>query len=241
VDGKWAKQATVAAQTVRINELLHATDVSVQRKANACLGTADNLLIDAVRLVLTGDHETAREYFGAVRELTLAAISAGETWVFTDRFFARCEALRLRAIASWALGSEEARVDVSSALEEWEILVGAEDVINPSGRNAHTIAALLAAHRGDYARSSALLASIKKCDQRAPWCRLAILIQRLSSKSATPMAWDEFFAASVISSAMDKLVAPEFNVGEACLIAHIRSMVHGWDIEPFEVIELLRG
>lgn len=240
MSGKWAKQAQVAAQTVRINKLLHATDVSVQRQAKACLGTADNLLLDAVRLVLTGDHDTARGYFEAVRELTAVAISAGETWVFTDTFFARCEALRLRAIASWALGSEEVRVDVASALEGWEVLAEAEDVIDPSDRNAHTILGLLAAHGGDFERASASVAPIGKCDQGAPWCGLAMLVQRLGSGSTSPSSWDEFFVTAVVSSAMDRLVAAEFNIGEACLIAHIRSMVHGWDVGPFQTIELLR-
>jgi len=177
VDGKWLRQSEIGARAIRTNELLRATDVALQRQKNACLGMAVKLQIDAVRFVLTGSHDLARKHFEAVRDLSDAAIEAGETWVFTDTFFARCEALRLRAIASWALEVPGADRDLTVAITSWEELARTEVTFDPSGRNAHAIHGLLAAHGGDFASAVVSVRSVRGCDRITAWCDLLSLLK----------------------------------------------------------------
>lgn len=236
--GKWDRQAEVAAESIQTNEILQATDVVVQRNENACLGTAVNLEIDAVRLVLTGHSDVAREYFDAIRKLSVAAIESRETWIYTDAYFAKCEALRLRIVATWALGIEDAR-DCAAALKAWGVLSQAAESSDVTKRNARTIYALLAAHCGDFAHAAASVASVL-CSRPTPWCELLSLLKDLNSPDQSAR-WNDFLAKSVVSLAADDLVADWFNEGEACMIAGVVSVVNGWRLEPFKVIEMLRG
>jgi hypothetical protein len=237
--GKWERQAVIAARTIRINESLRATDVDAQREADACLGTAVNLEIDAVRLVLTGQPDIARTYFDAIRKLSAAAIERRETWVFTDEYFARCEALRLRTVATWALGIEDQR-DCAATLESWVVLARAGESADLSQRNAPAVFALLAAHCGDFARASAAAAPMT-CNRPAAWCELLSLLKDLHSPDDDRQRrWSAFFERSVVSPVPNELVGTEFNAGEACMIANVLATVNGWRSEPFQTIRLLR-
>jgi hypothetical protein len=239
VSGKWIRQAEIAARAVRTNELLRATDVDVQGQKHACLGMAVKLQIDAVRSVLTGSPGIARNYFEAVRELSAAAVERGEKWVFSDTSFARCEALKLRTVASWALGIEAAAEASIAALTSWEDLAETEISFDPSERNAHTILGVLAAHTGDFPRAVQSVEAVA-CTRTSAWCDLLSLVKRLSSPSQVERdRWNHFFTTSVLTPAADKLVADEFNISEACMIANVRSQVNGWTLKPFAVIELL--
>jgi hypothetical protein len=222
-----------------MNEILQATDIEAQRRENACLGTAVNLEIDAVRLVLTGHEGVARQYFQAIRKLTVAAIEDGETWIYTDTYFAKCEALRLRTVAGWALGIEDSR-DCVNVLQAWRVLSEAATTSSDLGeRNALTIYALIAAHCGNFELAAACVKNVI-CRRPTPWCELLSLLKDLNSPNQYSR-WSDFLATRIISQSADELIDRSFNEGEACMIAGVVSALKGERVNPFRVIEMLRG
>lgn len=246
VSGKWERQAQVAARLIRTNEILRVTDVEYQRQENACLGTADRLETDAVRLVLTDNRDTAVQYFDAVRRLAEAAIERGEKWIFTNVLFARCEALRLRAVASWAIENPDASHHASEALEAWTVLASTENAADWSRRNAHAIVALLAAFKGDRERASRTVAEASTLGSDEPfssaWVELAALLRDSTARGEPVLnRWDKFFATKVVSSKDAELAGSGFNTGEACMLARIWATSNRWNLRPFETIRLLRG
>jgi hypothetical protein len=108
-DAIWLRERQIAERSLRLNREMHAFDVQSCRAQKSCLGTAHRIELDALRLVLTGYDQDAREYFGHLKELALAGYDSNEHYIYSeldDNNFARYVAMRMCYHAEWILSDE---------------------------------------------------------------------------------------------------------------------------------------
>lgn len=241
MSGKWQRQSEIADRMLRVNKMLEATDVGVQRQNASCLGTAVSLEIDAVRLLLVGREPEAISYFRALSELASAAIELNETWIYADADFARCEALRLRTVATWVLGDEKYQTVASEAASEWLQLSRnyQQASTDYTKRNAEVVSALITAQRGYLPEVPALKVQPSPRNPGSGWELLLAALAELQKPSAQAR-WEQLLAEWVVSTAHDQLIGPTFNVGEACLIAGVAARLRSQEIRPIDAIMALR-
>lgn len=158
--------------------------------------------------------------------------------MYTDAYFAKCVALRLRAVAGWALGTEDSQ-DCVEVLHAWRVLAEAAKTSDLSARNALTLYALIAAHCGNFALAAAAVEMVG-CHRPTPWCELLSLLREINLPNQYSR-WSEFLAGRVVSRSSDDLVESSFHEGEACMIAGVVSALGGRKADPFRVIQMLRG
>jgi hypothetical protein len=244
----WARERETAKTSIEIRRLM-TIDPDACRRARNCLGTAEGMLTDGLRLVACDFVKEGENFLRTVTRLAWAAFENNETYIYEDgtgsNHFANYIALRAAYLAAWAVGDTyseayDLMIDRLHAAIEQQQNVQAKGSCSPSG---HLVLHLAEELR--WADVKSILNQIPTTnDTRDLWCEVVRIMRDLavtnSAVSNSSRNYDRWFHQRVDAERYGAPFDPALSWPDITCASRVRAQLLTPNVSPSSVLAAIR-
>lgn len=248
-DDFWEALASDSRLLLKLNRSRNVFDIDEQEADRSCLGTAVNLQADAVQLLLTDFDSDARDYFDLIRALALLAYKNGEGYTYKDpsgrKLFARYMAMRVAALADWALRGNQWTAYLSSMMDHLLLAIEEESGTDYKNRPLDlAIAGPLCLHSlqtGQLDHVAEISVKKKGSASGQKWADLIPILQSiLRDKVEFADCYERWFQEHTKEERYNRAYDPSFTASDMVVIAEIRARLIYGVTDPWRVMKSIR-